>query len=104
MVIGVPSNDFAFQEPKQNDEIAAFCEARFGVTFELVQKEHVIGLRAHPFYRWVFSRLGLFGVPSWNFHKILIKPNGKIAYSIPAPISPDSRMFRAALDRTIQFS
>lgn len=101
VVIGVPSNNFAFQEPKRNDEIVEFCGARFGVTFELVQKEHVIGLKSHPFYRWVFSCLGLFGVPTWNFHKILIKPNGKIAYSIPATITPESRFFKFALNRTI---
>lgn len=101
VIIGVPSNDFAFQEPKRDEEIVQFCDARFGVTFDLVQKEHVIGLNSHPFYRWAFSCLGPFGVPTWNFHKILIKPNGKIAYSIPAPIAPNSRLFKAALDRTI---
>jgi len=101
VVIGVPSNDFARQEPKSNDEIADYCEARFGVTFHLAQKEHVIGLRQHPFYRWLFGRLGIFGLPTWNFHKILIKPNGKIGFSVPPLLSPDSPLFRAMVRRTI---
>lgn len=101
VVIGVPSNDFANQEPKSNDEIVDFCEARFGVTFHLVQKEHVIGLRAHPFYKWVFSQRGVFGIPTWNFHKVLIKPNGRVAYSIPPFVAPSSRFFKAAVERTI---
>src|SRR3974390_159729 len=31
VVIGVPSNDFAEQEPKAEAEISQFCKARFGV-------------------------------------------------------------------------
>lgn len=101
VVIGVPSNNFAFQEPLSNDNIEGFCEARFGVTFHLVQKENVIGLRQHPFYRWAISQFGLFAVPSWNYHKFLIKPNGKIAYSIPPLVSPNSGLFKSAVERTI---
>jgi len=32
-VIGFPSNEFAGQDPGTNEEIAAFCQSRYGVSF-----------------------------------------------------------------------
>ena len=78
IVLGVPSNDFGEQEPGTNAEIKKFCEATFDVTFPLADKEVVSGDKAHPLYRWAAQQTGPLGVPTWNFHKILIGRDGRI--------------------------
>lgn len=78
VVLGVPSNDFGGQEPGTNAEIKRFCEANFDVTFPLADKQVVSGPNAHPLYRWAAQQTGPIGVPSWNFHKILIGRDGRV--------------------------
>ena len=78
VVLGVPSNDFGGQEPGSNEEIKRFCEATFDVTFPLADKQVVTGANAHPLYKWAASQTGALGVPTWNFHKILIGRDGRI--------------------------
>src|SRR5665647_197338 len=43
-ILGFPCNQFGGQEPGTEDEIAAFCEVNYGVTFPPVSYTH---LRAH---------------------------------------------------------
>nr|MBP9728756.1 glutathione peroxidase [Gammaproteobacteria bacterium] len=69
VVIGVPSNDFGGQEPGTDEEIQAFCQTRFGVTFPVVKKEPLKGASIHPFYRWARETFGFGTAPKWNFHK-----------------------------------
>ncbi|WP_209016095.1 glutathione peroxidase [Roseibium sp. RKSG952] len=88
VVIGVPSNDFGGQEPRSDDEIAAFCEARFGASYIMTAKTHVKGAQAHPFYKWAVSELGVVARPYWNFHKYLISPEGGIAAWFSTPTKP----------------
>jgi glutathione peroxidase len=78
IVLGVPSNDFGQQEPGSKEEIKKFCEANFDVTFPLADKQVVIGEGAHPLYKWAARQTGPLGVPTWNFHKILIGRDGRI--------------------------
>ena len=77
VVLGVPCNQFAGQEPGTEAEIKDFCETRFGVDFPLTGKVDVKGEAAHPFYRWAQDQLGEPAVPVWNFHKILIGKSGE---------------------------
>ena len=78
VLLGVPANDFGAQEPGSNAEIKKFCEANFDVTFPLADKEIVSGEKAHPLYRWAAKQTGALGVPTWNFHKILIGRDGRV--------------------------
>jgi len=49
VVIGVPSSSFN-QEFQTNEEVKNFCEAKFGISFPMTQKEEVRGANAwHPF-------------------------------------------------------
>ncbi len=77
VVLGVPCNQFAGQEPGAEAEIKAFCETRFGVDFPLTAKADVKGETAHPFYKWAKAELGEPAEPVWNFHKILIGRDGQ---------------------------
>jgi glutathione peroxidase len=77
VVLGVPCNQFAGQEPGAEAEIKAFCETRFAVDFPLTSKVDVKGAGAHPFYKWAEGQLGEPAVPVWNFHKILVGKQGE---------------------------
>lgn len=76
VVIGVPSRDFD-QESASNAEVKKFCESTFGIDFPLTGIEKVRGANAHPFYRWVREMRNW--EPNWNFGKVLIGRNGKVA-------------------------
>lgn len=78
VIIGVPSNDFGEQEPKDNAEILEFCRVSFGVSFPLTAKVAVKGNDAHPFYKWAADVFGERGVPRWNFHKYLVAADGRL--------------------------
>lgn len=77
VVLGVPCNQFAGQEPGTEAEIAAFCTVKFDVDFPMTAKNDVKGDGAHPFYKWAEQKLGEPAVPVWNFHKILIGADGE---------------------------
>ena len=47
-IIGFPANDFLWQEPGSNEEIATFCSKNYGVTFPMMQKISVKGSGMDP--------------------------------------------------------
>ncbi|HEY9236886.1 MULTISPECIES: glutathione peroxidase [Phenylobacterium] len=78
VVLGVPCNQFAGQEPGTEAEIKDFCETTFHVDFPMTAKTDVKGDTAHPFYKWAKEVLGEPAEPVWNFHKILVGKDGKL--------------------------
>ena len=77
VVLGVPSNQFAGQEPGTDAEIKDFCTLNYAVDFPMTAKVDVKDAARHPFYAWAEEALGPTAVPVWNFHKILIGPDGE---------------------------
>jgi glutathione peroxidase len=96
VVIGVPSNDFAGQEPGGSDEIASFCELNYGVDFPMMAKVHVKGPEAHPFFKWAGGEGGFLARPKWNFFKYLIGKDGQLVDWFSSITAPDSGKFKAA--------
>jgi glutathione peroxidase len=90
VVLGVPSNDFANQEPGSSGEIKKFCETNFNITFPLMDKVAVIGDDAHPFFKQVREELGFLARPHWNFYKYLIGRDGHIVAWYGSTTKPDS--------------
>jgi glutathione peroxidase len=90
VIIAVPSNDFADQEPGDYCEIKDFAHGKFNVSFEIVQKEHVSGSKAHKFFKWVSETMPFYAVPKWNFYKYLIDKNGNIAHWFFSATEPNS--------------
>lgn len=88
-IVGVPSNDFAGQEPGTADEIAEFCEINYGVTFPLAAKVPVTGSEAHPFFKWI-AEARPFARPRWNFHKYLFDGQGRLVEAAASFTSPQS--------------
>ncbi len=80
-VLGFPCNQFGAQEPGTADEIGAFCERNYGVTFPMFGKIDVNGDAAHPLFKHLKSEApGLMGTEAikWNFTKFLVRKDGRV--------------------------
>ncbi len=88
VVIGVPSNDFAGQEPGTSEEIATFCSSTYGVTFPMTEKISVKSENRHPLYQYLTEATN--DEVSWNFHKFLINEKGEVVKSLGAQTLPFS--------------
>jgi len=93
-VIGVPSQDFN-QESPDNKTVKTFCETQFGIDFPLAGVSHVKGPSAAPFYAWV--REAVSWEPNWNFNKVLIARDGRIAGTFGSGDEPDGAKLAAAI-------
>jgi len=101
VVLGVPCNQFAGQEPGTEAEIKDFCETRFNVDFPLTSKADVKGETAHPFYKWAEGQLGEPAVPVWNFHKILIGKHGEAIQAFGPRTEPEAPEVTAAIEKAL---
>lgn len=86
VIIGFPANDFAGQEPGNNEEIASFCSVNYGVTFPMMSKIAVTGKDQHPLYTYLTEETA--EAVTWNFQKFLIDEKGHVIMSIPPKESP----------------
>ncbi len=93
-VIGIPSQDFG-QESAKNGTIKDFCEATFGVQFPMTGLLHVRGMVADPFYKWVKAERRW--EPSWNFNKVLIGRDGRIAGTFGSEDEPTGPRLSGAI-------
>ena len=94
-VIAVPSPDFGNQEPLDGAAIAEAARKNHGVTFPVVNKTHVRGPAAHPFYRWAAAEKPA-QTPQWNFHKYLVGRDGALRAAFATPVEPtDPRVIGA---------
>lgn len=80
-ILGFPCNQFGQQEPGSEEEIGAFCQTNYGVSFPMFAKIDVNGPNAHPLYEFLKSEQpGVLGTKNikWNFTKFLVDRNGKV--------------------------
>ena len=81
IVLGIPCNQFANQEPKDEKEIMQFCSDNYNISFPMTEKIYVKGKNQHPLYQWLTNKsknhLSNFKV-SWNFNKFLVGPEGNL--------------------------
>ncbi len=92
-VIGFPSNDFGWQEPGSEEEIAAFCSSKYDVTFPMMSKVKTGANRGDDIYQWLCNKEqnGVSDAKvSWNFNKFLIDENGQWVAHFPSSTSPMS--------------
>jgi len=93
-VLGVPSDSFR-QELADADAVKDFCEVNFGIDFPMADIAAVTGPDAHPFYRWAAAQ---GAVPRWNFHKILLDGEGRLAGQFATQVRPDAPEVTAAIE------
>ena len=92
-VLGFPCNQFGGQEPGDASEISNFCQANFGVTFQMFEKIDVNGEHASPVFRWLTENAtGLLGTKAvkWNFTKFLVNPQGQAIRRYAPQATPES--------------
>ncbi len=85
-ILGFPANNFLWQEPGSNDEIANFCQRNYGVSFQMFSKVSVKGRDAHPLYKWLAAKAG--EKPSWNFCKYIVNKNGQVIGFFGPKVNP----------------
>jgi glutathione peroxidase len=91
-VVGFPCNQFGGQEPGSEAEIAAFCQASYGVSFPMSAKLDVNGAGRHPLYAFLTSaETGIAGDINWNFEKFLISRDGRVLKRYPPETRPEDR-------------
>lgn len=96
MVLGFPCNQFGAQEPGSADQIGAFCEKNYGVSFPMFAKIEVNGEMTHPLYRYLKKeKKGLLGplgggAIRWNFTKFLVDREGRVVSRHAPSTKPES--------------
>ena len=90
-VLGFPCNQFGGQEPGNAEEIGAFCEKNYGVTFPLFEKVDVNGDQAHPLFQWLREETsGVMGSAiKWNFTKFLVGRDGTVLKRYGSTTAPE---------------
>ena len=117
-VLGFPANDFGAQEPGSNDEIVEFCSLNYGVSFPMFTKADVTGDAKQPLYAALTEampakqgeaepfreRLRGYGMTPtedpevlWNFEKVLIGRDGKVAGRFAPATTPDDPALVSAI-------
>ena len=80
-VLGFPCNQFGGQDPGSHEQIQAFCQLNYGVTFPMMAKVCVNGEQADPLFQWLKAEApGLLGSQAvkWNFTKFLVGRDGRV--------------------------
>ena len=89
-ILGFPANNFMGQEPGTDEEISAFCELNYGVTFPLFSKISVKGEDIHPLYAELTSQPApIGGEVLWNFQKYVVDREGKAVAMFGPQVTPN---------------
>ena len=104
VIVGVPANNFAQQEPGTNEEIKKFCSSKYNVTFPMMSKVSVKGDDKTPLYQYLTStdedpQFG--GDIKWNFTKFLVGRNGQLVARFEPAVTPDSPQVKAAVESAL---
>ena len=104
-VLAFPANNFLWQEPGSNEEIAQFCRINYGVTFPVFAKISVKGKDQHPLYRFLTSEEtnpGFGGGLSWNFNKFLIDHQGRTIARFGSRVTPEDPQLTGKLEAALK--
>ena len=101
VVLGFPCNQFLWQEPGSDSQIADFCSKTYQVKFPMFSKIEVNGKNAAPLYQYLTelnTKPTGKGKISWNFEKFLIGKNGHVVARFSPRTEPDSKEVVAAIE------
>lgn len=105
VIVGVPANNFAGQEPGTNEEIKKFCSNKYNVTFPMMAKVSVLGPDKTPLYVFLTDKSTypqLAGDIKWNFTKFLFDRNGKPVARFEPDVTPDSPQVTSAVEAALK--
>lgn len=127
-ILAFPCNDFADQESGSENEIRAFCDHKYGVTFDIFEKIEIRGSSPHHLYKYLESLLfpvvrpkglkiklfqgftslkfwlkeGRFpqvGEVQWNFHKFIIDRKGLLTGHFSSDCDPFNPQIIACIEQ-----
>jgi glutathione peroxidase len=104
VIVGIPANNFASQEPGTNEEIKKFCHNRYDVSFPMMGKVSVVGADKTPLYVFLTDKTvnpQIGGEIKWNFTKFLFDRNGKPVERFEPAVTPDSPQVTAAIEAAL---
>ncbi len=93
VVLGFPCNQFGAQEPGAAEEIGAFCQKNFGVSFPLHDKIDVNGPATHPLFAHLKTKQNGFLWTEnikWNFTKFLVDRHGDVVARFAPTTKPEA--------------
>ena len=91
-VLGFPCNQFANQDPADNDTIKQFCQTYYGVSFPVFARIMVNGKNAHPLFTHLKSKARGFLWSKrikWNFTKFLVDHEGNVVKRYAPATKPE---------------
>ncbi len=100
VILGFPCNQFGSQEPGSDEEVAAFCEKNYGVSFPMFSKVDVNGPNAHPLFVALKQQApGIAGSEAikWNFTKFAVNREGVVVDRY-APLNPPEKLEKHLLN------
>ena len=103
-ILGFPANNFKAQEPGTNQEIKAFCDKNFGVTFDMFAKVSVKGDDTCELYRFLTAEAkapGHGGEIAWNFTKFLVGRDGRVLQRFEPKVKPDDPAVIKAIEEAL---
>jgi len=105
VIVGIPANNFAQQEPGTDEEIKKFCSSKYNVTFPMMSKVSVLGDDKAPLYVFLTGkdtdpRFG--GDIKWNFTKFLFDRDGKPVARFEPNVTPDSPEVTTAIESALK--
>lgn len=81
IILAFPCNQFANQEPENEENIVRFCQRKYGVSFPIMRKVIVNGPGTDAVYEYLKCRkkgpLGFRGI-RWNFEKFVVDRDGHV--------------------------
>ena len=101
VIVGVPANNFAQQEPGTNEEIKKFCSNKYNVSFPMMSKVSVKGDDKTPLYQFLTAEPKTGGEIQWNFTKFLVDRNGNVVARFEPATTPDSPEVTAAIEKAL---
>lgn len=115
-ILGFPCNQFAEQEPGDNNAVKNFCQLNYGVSFDMFEKIDVRGESAHPLFKFLTEEKAFEGFDmkhptgpalnnalktnfpeflegdsiKWNFTKFLVDKDGNVVGRFEPTSEPSS--------------
>jgi glutathione peroxidase len=104
-VLGFPCNQFGKQEPGDSKDIQKFCEANYGVKFEMFSKVDVNGAEACELYKHltkVDTKPKGSGKVGWNFEKFLLNREGEVVARFDPQTKPDADEVVSLIEKSLK--
>jgi glutathione peroxidase len=104
VIVGIPANNFAAQEPGTNEEIKTFCSRKYNVTFPMMSKVSVLGADKTPLYVFLTDKDAnpkIGGDIKWNFTKFLFDREGRPVARFEPAVTPESPEVTAAIESAL---